>query len=87
VEVTLDGQRADNIVLAGERGRSLLCPPGRHQVTAVTEKWSEFAVRVSSVGLSVGIVAVSWVVLGLVVSLFLWARVCHKSLGLSEQPK
>lgn len=78
VEVRIDGRKAEKTLPAGERGHPLLGPPGRHEVVALTESWPEFALRVGSVALSHGIVALSGAALGLVAFLFVWARLGRK---------
>jgi hypothetical protein len=80
-EVEIDGRAAAGTLSRGKarHGWPLLCPPGRHEVVAITESLPQFAVRVGSLALSGGIVAFSALALGLFAVLFFCARRSHRS--------
>jgi len=71
LEVKIDGASRDGIRSEGIRGYPLVLPPGRHVVVVTTESWSTYALRIVSLLLSGGIVAVSALALLLVGGLFL----------------
>ncbi len=72
--VAVDGKPFEAVIASGQRGASLLLPPGRHEVVAVTESWTTFFLRIASVAISRGIVALGGASLFLVAGLFLWGR-------------
>ena len=88
LEVRVDGGAGDGIGSAGIRGYPVLLPPGRHVVVVITESWSSYALRIVSLLLSGGIVAVSALALLLVGGLFLWTRLTSSSFtGKRIQPE
>lgn len=80
VEVEIDGRAAARTLprAEGRHGWPLRCPPGRHDVVAITESLPQFAVRVGGLALSGGIVVFSGAALGVIALLFLWARRSHR---------
>jgi hypothetical protein len=78
-DVKIDGLQTEGTLEPGERGSALACPPGRHEIVALTQSWSHFAIRMGSIALSVGIVILSGLALGLVAFLFLWNRMSSRN--------
>jgi hypothetical protein len=79
VRVALDGKPFEAPLTNGQRGASLLLPPGRHEVVAVTGSWTASFLRFGSVALSRGIVALAGASLFLVAGLFLWCRLARST--------